>query len=936
MTARRSRGGVAGLLLRGAAYLAAPVVVSATLVAACATERPEATAGGTTTPPSGSDCSTPNEGCECYEPGKSVECGIVEHSAGGYVACAMGRRQCVGTTWGSCIGEGDVAIRRALVASGGLATLALGTGARCGADGGGPANPCDPYCQAFVDDGIGLDAGTGFTTSDGGLVVAPDPDGGLDGGVPGGYAAPPGGLSQCVPATQNLVAATCTYGTAAALSACQQDFHCDALTNTCLWNGGPGYADPTAAGIDLTLVAPCGPTGGPTASATVCNRGTATAAAGSPVHFWATSGPTPPDACTALGTPTYVYTLADALVPGACASFTVPSAPGAKYLTLNAGAPGAQPINEGPGRCANNSAYFRTDGAPGCATCAACNTAITGRVYDPSGTPTSTPAIANSNSIPLAGVTVFQPAAPLTALTDGVQCDTCASLSTPAQTQVTTLADGSFTLNNVSPGAAVPIVVQTGRWRRAITMNVPACVTTAVPNGVLRLPRHRTDGLGGVAAIPKIAMVTGNKDSLECFLGKLGITSAPGTGEMQRRVGPGDANRIQIWRDNGMNTSPGAPSLTGLMNSQAFINEYSAILVDCLDDTGSVGYAATTAQAARFGNYANAGGRIFMDHWPGDPFIKNNTLTPGWSGAGVATWVTPSSPSTMKGVVNVGTPPQVLLRDWLSNVGASTDYGFGTIRVDTPRRHVGAVNPANSIEWIRGSSTSPTTWTGAGNMTLSMSFETPLGAGANCGTPGGRGRVLYNGMHIAATRTSNATGTFPNNCNFAQALTPEEKALEYQFFQLTACELGGAPPPPPPPVPPPLPAITYTRDYRGLCGTGEMPKWGPFYWQGDIPAGTQIVFRAATSDAIATLPAAPPAGAPVTASVGAAGATVLAPSWDCAGCPGGPIPVDSQLVTDTASKSKEYLRIYMQFQPNGAISPTLYSWRQIYDCVPAE
>jgi hypothetical protein len=906
-----------------------PLVVVG-VVASCGTERPNGASEGSSSPnPIPGVCGTPNEGCECYEPGKIVECGVVSHKSDSYVACSMGKRECIGNKWGGCVGDQDITVKR-FVAAGGVSTLALGIGTRCGGDGGPPANLCDPYCNGFVDDATALDGGTSFTTVDGGLVIAPTADGG-DASAPGAFTSTAGGVVSCGGAT-NLNGPACTppgYGT------CQQDHHCDVLTNTCLWNGAAGYFDPTVLGIDLTVGAPCGPSGSGAATAPVCNRGNATLAAGSTITFHVTAGV--PASCTNLGAPTSSFLLAAALAPGACTSFNIGNSTGNKVITVNAGAPGA--VVEAAGLCANNSAVFKDDGAPGCATCTACNTTLTGRVYDPSGTPSSVPVIANSNSIPLAGVTVFQPVGPLKVHTDGVQCDTCESLSTPAQAQANTDANGNFTLTNVSPGTAVPIVVQSGRWRRAITMNVPACVTTPVTNGILRLPRHRTDGLGGVAGIPKTALITGNKDSLECFLAKVGITSAFGTGEIQARTGVGNANRIQLWRDNGMTTPTPTPlPLTTLMNSQAFINEYASIVMDCIDDTGSDGYAATAAQSQRFGNFANAGGRIFMDHWPGVPFIQNNTLTPGWTGGGVATFVSYTSPGTMKGRINTATPQQILFRDWLSNVGASTDYGFGTIQVDTPRRILTDVNATNSTEWIRGSTVSPTTWNTAtaGNMALSLSFETPIGPGNNCGVPNGRGRVLYNGMHIASTRTSSASGIFPNNCNLVQALTPEEKALEYQFFQLTACQLGGAPPPPPPPIPPPLAAVTFTRDYQGVCAVGEQVKWGPFYWQADIPTGTSIVFRAATASSIAMLPASPPAGAPTTAAVHTASATTAAPAFNCQGCPSTPVAVDAQLIADTATKSKDFLRVYMNFQPMGSTSPTLYNWRQIYDCVPAE
>jgi hypothetical protein len=71
--------------------------------------------------------------------------------------------------------------------------------------------------------------------------------------------------------------------------------------------------------------------------------------------------------------------------------------------------------------------------------------------------------------------------------------------------------------------------------------------------------------------------------------------------------------------------------------------------------------------------------------------------------------------------------------------------------------------------------------------------------------------------------------------------------------------------------------------------------------------------------------------------VGTASATTVpASAWDCQGCPAAPVSVDSQLLADTLVPSASWLRIYMTFNPTATTSPALTSWRQVYDCVPAE
>src|SRR5581483_111638 len=113
----------------------------------------------------------------------------------------------------------------------------------------------------------------------------------------------------------------------------------------------------------LTIEAPCGPQGSANTNAVVCNRGSATLAAGATITFFKTTGPTPPDTCTNLGAPMQTNTLGSALAKGQCASFVLPNSTGNKYISVNAGlpgGPGAPAVTEGAGMCANNSAYWRT------------------------------------------------------------------------------------------------------------------------------------------------------------------------------------------------------------------------------------------------------------------------------------------------------------------------------------------------------------------------------------------------------------------------------------------------------------------------------------------------------------------------------------------------------------------------------------------------
>jgi hypothetical protein len=912
--------------LRRAIFVAIPVGIVIATIAACGSDRLDATAGNGTNPAVPDRCATPNEGCSCLEPGLKVDCGEVVHtSSDGFVQCSVGHRQCLGGAWGRCVGETDVVKPRTFMAGGGISLRALGAGGPCGTDAGGPANPCDPYCNGFVDDPTGLILEGGLVVTDGGLTIG-QPDAGVDGGPSGGFQSTTDGTPSCGGAA-NIVGPACVPP---GLTTCQQDFRCVAATNTCAWNGGPGYYDPLAGGPDLTIGAPCGPSGSGSATAPVCNRGSVAVPAGATISFHVTAGL--PSGCANLGAPTLVNVLAAPLPPGGCTNFNLGNSTGNKFITVNAGSPG--PVTEAAGLCANNSAVFKDDGAPGCGACGTCDTRVLGKVFDPSG-----PA---GNNLPLAGVTVFQPVGALPAFVDGVACESCASLDVPSIAKAVTDATGSFTLSGVTPGVTIPIVVQSGRWRRQIMLPpVPACLPTTPAAGTFRMPQNRTDGFGGFADIPRTALVMSDNEALECLLLKMGISPS----EFASYTA-GAPQRIRLFRNNGL-TYPGVPAaVPGVFNA---LNEHTQTIFDC-DGAGvfsasPLWSSTSAAQKAALQTYTSLGGKVFMDHLPGQLFLTTGPAP----FSGVSSWNTTLYQSTgfsipAQGRVLTATGPQTAFRDWLQNVGAMTDYGAPYVRADVPRRH--SLNPvgAQTTTWIRGETGNNWGANPSGNYALSFSFEMGSSAGtptvnADCGgIASAHGRVMFNGMHVSQARSTTypATGAFPGACVLGFGLTPEEKALEFQLFQLTACQLGGAPPPPPPIPPPPLPVVNYQRDYLATCNPGERVKWGPFYWEGVFPPGTSVEFRAATAATTALLPPSPPAAAPVTAAVGIAATTVLAPAWDCTGCPLAPVSVDSQLLADTGTPSKEYLRMFMKFTPTATVPPTLTSWRQIYDCVPAE
>jgi hypothetical protein len=87
-----------------------------------------------------------------------------------------------------------------------------------------------------------------------------------------------------------------------------------------------------------------------------------------------------------------------------------------------------------------------------------------------------------------------------------------------------------------------------------------------------------------------------------------------------------------------------------------------------------------------------------------------------------------------------------------------------------------------------------------------MTFNTPVGAPAasQCG------RAVFTDLHMnvavdgAGGDNSDPTKPFPTECK-TNGMTPQAKALEFMFFDLSACLQSDTGTPVPPPLPPPVP-----------------------------------------------------------------------------------------------------------------------------------
>jgi hypothetical protein len=407
-------------------------------------------------------------------------------------------------------------------------------------------------------------------------------------------------------------------------------------------------------------------------------------------------------------------------------------------------------------------------------------TTVTGVVYMPNGLD------------PLPGALIYIPSTQPTAIPAGVECLPNGDQATgnPLVSAYSNY-DGTFTLTGSIPaGTNIPIVIQSGKWRMQGTINtVTACSGNTAPAWATTMPQNHIMG-----DMPKIAIVTGSVDGIECVLRQTGIADSEFTD-------PGGTGQINLYKGAG---SGGAvidgstPSETTLTGSSSTMSAYDMIMFPC---QGSEFDQNATA-LANITQWNNQGGRLFTTHFsyaylfnslnaasvdqePGIGTVSlDNTQGPKTAVKWHVKQAQPT-PDPGEATVNTSFTGGATESSWLelpTNPGASTtpegsaaQIALNTLRLDQD----GVVPPTQA--WLTLNANN-TTSDSAAPWVMQLTFNTPVGASGLPGQAQQCGKVLYNDYHVT---NGSFSGNFPSECSSITSFTPQQHLVEYALFYLT-------------------------------------------------------------------------------------------------------------------------------------------------------
>jgi hypothetical protein len=386
-------------------------------------------------------------------------------------------------------------------------------------------------------------------------------------------------------------------------------------------------------------------------------------------------------------------------------------------------------------------------------TCSGQEVTITGTVYAPNG------------KDPVPGASVIIPSKVPELFSPTVKCEACATFGgTTNWWTATAKYDGTFTLNGVCPGQRV-IVIQNGRFRRILQLNIQATGTLKLTASQTRLPTKNAEFHSG-DSIPKIAVATGDYDKMECELRKLGLQN--GVYDLYE-----DATYLKA--------KAAYPAFSTLVSDLTKMKAYNVIFINCTNNTYE-SQLKTSAVRKNLSDYVQAGGRLYVTDWSYDWIEQVEDFSPFIDFQPSASGSTPEATNAAAlgkdGLVVSGNIKDSTMASWLGLFSGAISNGKSTIQ-HFLAEWVMMYSVSKDVKtWVTGSVQSET---GSINATLPLTITFNF---KNCG------KILYTSYHTEGRDDElqnypSPPQAFPGYCT--TSMSPQDRILEYLIFDIANC-----------------------------------------------------------------------------------------------------------------------------------------------------
>jgi len=369
--------------------------------------------------------------------------------------------------------------------------------------------------------------------------------------------------------------------------------------------------------------------------------------------------------------------------------------------------------------------------------------------------------LAPNQTDPVPGATVFIPSQVPELFPPSVQCEVCGSLGSASNWWATTsAANGRFTLSGVCPGRR-PLVLQNGRFRRLVYVDVPAGGRVELTAAQTRLPR-RSQEFELVDAVPKIAAAAGDYDKMECVLRKIGL----------------EDNAIDLYENAELNKSPAQLTpFSTLVNDLARMKTYNIIFINCTQPVFEGELKKPTVRQ-NIAEYIQAGGRFYVTDWSYAWIEQVEALSPSVDFEPGPSGAAPEAPDAAKiggdGLRVTATLKDPQLVEWLGQFPGATQNGQSLIEHFVGDWVMMSSASKDVKVWVEGQVKSGDgAVSGVRPLTVTFNFK-------NCG------KVLFTSYHTEGREGELFPLPFPGYCGTG-APSPQDRILEYLIFDIASC-----------------------------------------------------------------------------------------------------------------------------------------------------